>query len=45
MQGPLLNASYYEMSLEVNKPINTLVLASGYNLLAAGCIGPFGELL
>ena len=39
--GPFLNASYYAMSLEVNKPINVLVLASGYNLLAAGCIGPF----
>jgi len=39
--GPFLNASYYEISLAVDKPINTLVLASGYNLLAAGCIGPF----
>jgi hypothetical protein len=41
--GPFLNASYFEMSLQVNRPINDLVLASGYNLLAAGCIGPFGE--
>ena len=41
-QGPFLNASYFEMSLQVNKPINTVVLVSGYNLLAAGCIGPFG---
>ena len=39
--GPFLNASYFEISLAVNKPINTVVLASGYNLLAAGCIGPF----
>ena len=39
--GPFLNASYFEMSLAINKPINVLVLASGYNLLAAGCIGPF----
>ncbi len=39
--GPFLNASYFEISLAVDKPINTLVLASGYNLLAAGCIGPF----
>lgn len=38
--GPFLNASYFEISLAVNKPINTVVLASGYNLLAAGCIGP-----
>jgi MFS family permease len=43
--GPFLNASYYEMSLEVKRPINDLVLASGYNLLAAGCIGPFGDYL
>ncbi|KAJ9610236.1 hypothetical protein H2200_005013 [Cladophialophora chaetospira] len=39
--GPFLNASYFEMSLTLNKPINTVVLVSGYNLLAAGCIGPF----
>ncbi|EXJ57303.1 hypothetical protein A1O7_07650 [Cladophialophora yegresii CBS 114405] len=39
--GPLLNASYFEMSQQINKPINTVVLVSGYNLLAAGCIGPF----
>ncbi|KEF61050.1 uncharacterized protein A1O9_02615 [Exophiala aquamarina CBS 119918] len=39
--GPFLNASYFSMSLQLNTSINTVVLASGYNLLAAGCIGPF----
>jgi len=40
-QGPLLNASYAQIAEQVNLPITTVVLASGYNLLAAGCIGPF----
>jgi MFS family permease len=39
--GPFLNASYFEMSQQINTSITTVVLASGYNLLAAGCIGPF----
>lgn len=29
------------MSLQLNMPINKVVMVSGYNLLAAGCIGPF----
>lgn len=29
------------MSLTLGMPINKVVLVSGYNLLAAGCIGPF----
>ena len=37
----MLNASYFEIAKEVNKPLTTVVLVSGYNLLAAGCIGPF----
>lgn len=39
--GPFLNASYFEISQRINTSITTVVLASGYNLLAAGCIGPF----
>ncbi|ETN42062.1 uncharacterized protein HMPREF1541_04001 [Cyphellophora europaea CBS 101466] len=39
--GPFLNASYFEMSQQLNTSITTVVMASGYNLLAAGCIGPF----
>ena len=38
--GPFLNASYFEIAVQVNKPLTTVVLASGYNLLAAGCSGP-----
>jgi hypothetical protein len=44
-QGPLLNASYFALSQQLDTTITTVVLASGYNLLAAGCIGPFGECL
>jgi hypothetical protein len=29
------------MSQRLGMPINKVVLVSGYNLLAAGCIGPF----
>ena len=29
------------MSLQLDTAITTVVLASGYNLLAAGCVGPF----
>lgn len=40
-QGPLLNASYFPMSQQLGMPISKVVTVSGYNLLAAGCIGPF----
>lgn len=40
-QGPFLNASYFVIAQTVNRPLTTVVLVSGYNLLAAGCIGPF----
>ena len=39
--GPFLNASYFEIAADVDRSLTTVVLASGYNLLAAGCIGPF----
>ncbi|CZR69722.1 related to transporter protein HOL1 [Phialocephala subalpina] len=39
--GPFLNASYFVIAQEVKKPLTTVVLVSGYNLLAAGIIGPF----
>ncbi|GAB7340414.1 hypothetical protein MBLNU457_6848t1 [Dothideomycetes sp. NU457] len=39
--GPLINASFVEIAQEVNRPLTDVVLASGYNLLAAGLIGPF----
>ncbi|CEN61001.1 hypothetical protein ASPCAL07671 [Aspergillus calidoustus] len=39
--GPLLNASYFPIAAELNVPLTDVVLASGYNLLAAGCAGPF----
>ncbi|KAK6389558.1 hypothetical protein LTR65_006730 [Meristemomyces frigidus] len=39
--GPFLNASYFEIAAQVNKPLTTVVLASGYNLLVAGICGPF----
>ncbi|KAJ9619323.1 hypothetical protein H2203_008652, partial [Taxawa tesnikishii (nom. ined.)] len=39
--GPFLNASYFPMSQQLGLPITDVVLVSGYNLLAAGCIGPF----
>jgi len=42
-QGPFLNASYFSMSQQINKDLTTVVMVSGYNLLAAGCIGPFGS--
>ncbi|KPI38427.1 putative MFS-type transporter [Cyphellophora attinorum] len=41
VNGPLLNASYFGLSQQLDTTITTVVLASGYNLLAAGCIGPF----
>jgi MFS family permease len=39
--GPFLNASYFSMSQRIHTSLTTVVLVSGYNLLAAGCIGPF----
>ncbi|KAK5193362.1 hypothetical protein LTR99_006914 [Exophiala xenobiotica] len=39
--GPLLNASYFSIAQQLDMPLTTVVLASGYNLLAAGCSGPF----
>ncbi|KXL42274.1 hypothetical protein M433DRAFT_151003 [Acidomyces richmondensis BFW] len=39
--GPFLNASYFSMAERLNMPLTKVVLVSGYNLLAAGCIGPF----
>ena len=39
--GPFLNASYFEMAQRIDTSLTTVVLVSGYNLLAAGCIGPF----
>jgi hypothetical protein len=42
-QGPLLNASYFSIAKQLDMPLTTVVLASGYNLLAAGCSGPFGS--
>lgn len=39
--GPFLNASYFEMAQAIDTDLTTVVMASGYNLLAAGCIGPF----
>ncbi|KAK0327352.1 hypothetical protein LTR82_002115 [Friedmanniomyces endolithicus] len=41
VNGPFLNASYFEISALLGRPLPTVVLASGYNLLAAGCSGPF----
>ncbi|KAH6721652.1 serine/threonine kinase 16 [Leptodontidium sp. MPI-SDFR-AT-0119] len=38
--GPFLNASYFVIAQQVNKPLTTVVLVSGYNLLAAGASGP-----
>ena len=37
----MLNASYFAISEQLETTITRVVLASGYNLLAAGCIGPF----
>jgi hypothetical protein len=45
LQGPLLNASYFGMAQQADVSLTKLVLASGYNLLAAGCSGPFGKAL
>ncbi|OQE13588.1 hypothetical protein PENSTE_c052G05494 [Penicillium steckii] len=39
--GTLLNASYYAIASDLHTPLTSVVLVSGYNLLAAGCSGPF----
>ncbi|KIW13192.1 hypothetical protein PV08_08379 [Exophiala spinifera] len=39
--GPFLNASYFQISQQLNMDLTTVVLVSGYNLLAAGASGPF----
>ncbi|KAF2093917.1 serine/threonine kinase 16 [Rhizodiscina lignyota] len=39
--GPFLNASYFSMAQTLHMDLTTVVLVSGYNLLAAGCSGPF----
>ena len=41
-QGPLLNASYFQIAERLEMDLTKVVLVSGYNLLAAGCSGPFG---
>lgn len=41
VNGPLLNASYNSIAEEINKPLTSVVLVSGYNLLIAGASGPF----
>lgn len=40
-QGPFLNASYESIAEILGLPLTTVVLVSGYNLLAAGLIGPW----
>lgn len=40
-QGPYLNASYESIAETLGLPLTTVVLVSGYNLLAAGLIGPW----
>lgn len=40
-KGPYLNASYESIAQTLGLPLTTVVLVSGYNLLAAGLIGPF----
>ncbi|RFU27083.1 hypothetical protein B7463_g9248, partial [Scytalidium lignicola] len=39
--GPMMNPNYFEVSLMLHKDINTVVLTSGYNILAIACSGPF----
>ncbi|KIX96929.1 uncharacterized protein Z520_07043 [Fonsecaea multimorphosa CBS 102226] len=39
--GPFLNASYFAIAQEIKTDLTTTVLVSGYNILAAGCAGPF----
>jgi len=38
--GPFLNASYFVIAQEINTDLTSVVVISGYNLLAAGCSGP-----
>jgi MFS family permease len=39
--GPLLNSSIVVIATELNESITNIAVLGGYNLLAAGCIGPF----
>ena len=39
--GPLLNSSIVAIATELNVSITDVAVLGGYNLLAAGCIGPF----
>ena len=39
--GPFLNPSYFSISETLGMDINQVVLVSGYNILVAGCCGPF----
>ncbi|KAH7347957.1 major facilitator superfamily domain-containing protein [Pyrenochaeta sp. MPI-SDFR-AT-0127] len=41
VNGPLLNPSVFVMSLEFKRPIADITVASGYQLLLAGAMGPF----
>jgi MFS family permease len=36
-----LNASYFSIAQLIQKDLTTTVLVSGYNILSAGCAGPF----
>jgi MFS family permease len=39
-EGPFLNASYFAIAERLQTPITSVVVISGYNLLAAGASGP-----
>lgn len=39
--GPLLNAGLFVIAAEFNRPINSITIISGYQLLVAGASGPF----
>jgi MFS family permease len=39
--GPMLNASYFAISLQLNVTLTKAVLVSGYNILAIATIAPF----
>ena len=41
IQGPFLNASYFQIAGTLKMSLTKVVLVSGYNLLAAGWSGPF----
>src|ERR1700761_6066059 len=40
-KGPFLNASYFAIAELIKTDLTTTVMVSGYNILAAGCAGPF----